>query len=187
MTLTQMTRRVVLNLGAGHAPFPIPDVYPPEEWEEVRVDADPDAVADVRADLTDLPFEDGFADAIVCVGVLEHFVEPQVPLVLAEMWRVLVLGGELKLLVPDLVAVAQAVVDGRLLDPLIESPSGNIRALDILYGFSPMLAEHPLWGHRTGFTSDSLAATLGSVGFGGSVFTDPTLAPFMLMADVAKQ
>lgn len=180
-------KRIVLNLGAGHAPFPLPDIYPSDGWREIRVDADPSAMADVQADLERLPFEDGSADAIVCMGVLEHFPEPSIPKVLGEMHRVLCEAGELKLLVPDLMAICRVVATGNLTNTLVESPSGPVRALDMLYGFSPMLAEHPLWSHRTGFTWGTLATVLSQCGFAGRVFTEADKAPFMLLADVFKK
>jgi len=47
-----------------------------------------------------LPFPDGFFDAITCIAVLEHLVNP--PYVLSEMNRVLKRGGRLIIQVPNI-------------------------------------------------------------------------------------
>lgn len=175
--------RIVLNLGCGVAPLGIPECFSDPDWQEIRVDADPTANPDVVSDLRALPFEDSYADAIVCMGVLEHIEEPSLSTVLGEMRRVLKLGGEMKLLVPDLQQIAVEIANGRLTEPLFDTSAGPIRALDMVYGFMPMMAEHPLWGHRMGFTPDSLAGWLGGHGFAGSV-NHSDAAPYMLVADV---
>lgn len=181
--MTTITRSVVLNLGCGSAPG-LPDLFPDDQWEEIRVDADPAANPDVIADMRALPFDDGYANAIICMGVLEHIEESSLASVLDEMRRVLRDGGELKLLVPDLQAIAVEIANGRLTDTLFETDAGPIRALDMIYGFSPLMADHPLWGHRMGFTGDTLAQWLGAAGFQGTI-AKPEAAPYMLTADVA--
>jgi SAM-dependent methyltransferase len=56
-------------------------------------------VSHVSADLTHLPYPDGFFDAIVCGWVLEHLPDPRPGL--AELARVLQPGGKLLLLVTE--------------------------------------------------------------------------------------
>ena len=123
----------------------------------------------MAADLRDLPFPDASADGVALMGVLEHFPEAEVPVVLGECHRVLRSEGELIVLVPDLLAVARDVVAGLLTDSVERSPAGPIRPLDMLYGYSPALVPLPLMGHRTGFTGDTLGAALSAAGFDGCV------------------
>ena len=55
---------------------------------------------DVVADITQLPMEDNFADAIVCKAVLEHVPEPHKAV--SEIYRVLKPGGKAFIYVPFL-------------------------------------------------------------------------------------
>lgn len=58
-----------------------------------------DRVSHVAADLTRLPYPDGFFDAAVCGWVLEHLPDPR--LGLRELARVLAPGGKLLLMVTE--------------------------------------------------------------------------------------
>jgi len=72
---------VLLNLGSGG-----PETHAPEPW--VNVDFWDGSGADVVADVMDLPFEDGCAEAIYCGHILEHLTyETEVPKFLAEIRR----------------------------------------------------------------------------------------------------
>lgn len=55
---------------------------------------------DIVADITNLPMEDGYADAVVCKAVLEHVPEPHKAA--SEMYRVLKPGGKVLVYVPFL-------------------------------------------------------------------------------------
>ena len=82
-----------LNLGCG------PDHMP--GW--TNVDYDESLKPDVVADLRHLPFDDGVATHVFASHVLEHFRwdEP----VLEEWHRVLRPGGEIVVIVPDIIGV----------------------------------------------------------------------------------
>ncbi len=165
---TATSLRTVLNLGCGNTP--LPEVrFPPSEWREIRVDASPSVNVDVVADITALPFGDGSADGVCCLACLEHVPEGLVGAVLGEIHRVLRPGGELLLAVPDLRAIAQAIVDGQLVDVVEHAPSGPIRPLDMLYGHAGYATLDPLMSHRTGFTAETLANWLRTVGFEGEM------------------
>jgi SAM-dependent methyltransferase len=63
----------------------------------VAVDLD-SPLADVHADITDLPFADGSFDLVVCLHVLEHVVDDRAAI--REFYRVLRPGGRAVLQVP---------------------------------------------------------------------------------------
>jgi predicted SAM-dependent methyltransferase len=84
---------VKLNLGSGPAKL--------AGW--CNVDADASALPDLHADIAHLPFEDESVEEIYASHVLEHFDyrEP----VLEEWRRVLVPGGQITVIVPDLFGI----------------------------------------------------------------------------------
>ena len=157
--------KVVLNLGCGSRRL---ETWP-EEWTEVRVDLDPGCNPDYVADLARLPFPTGYADGIFCDSCLEHVTEGHVGVVLAEWHRVLRPGGFLYLRVPDLEAIAELVVAGRLQEVVYRAGDIPIRPLDMLYGLASAHTEHPLMIHRMGFTAVTLSSWLSSFGFSGRV------------------
>lgn len=157
----------ILNLGCGTAP--LPGDWDPEEWLEIRVDAEPRTKPHVVGNLLDLPLADECADAIYCSHTLEHLCEHQLLTALGEMRRVLRTGGMATIRVPDLQAVAEAVVKDDMITPLYNCPAGDIRPLDVIYGHPGMVAGNVLMAHHTGFTASVLRAWLGAAGFTGKV------------------
>jgi len=95
-----------VNLGCGRdvtKKFPMP-------WLNVDVEG---PAADVLCDLRQLPQEWTEAvDEVRASHVLEHFFPEEMPLVLAEWQRILVPGGTVRIVVPDLKIVAEALVKG---------------------------------------------------------------------------
>ena len=138
-----------LNLGSGERPLP----------GFVNVDTLADAPGvDVVADVTQrLPFDDGSAELIYAVHLLEHVATDRVPEVLADWRRVLRPGGVLMVAVPDLDAIARILVDraGWFTPP--HNPW-----LGAIYG-----GQKDEWDfHKTGFTAPWLAHLLENAGFG---------------------
>lgn len=92
----------VLDAGCGASIFPI---YLHRQGHHVAacdVDLDmdligPTGVAYTRADLTDLPYEDGRFDAAFCISVIEHLPRERMRDALWELHRVLRPGGKLLL------------------------------------------------------------------------------------------
>lgn len=80
---------IILNLGSGVTSIR-PDV--------INIDFYPFQNVDFVADISNLPFEDGIADAVICECVLEHVKDPQA--VVSEMHRVLKPGGLVYVVVP---------------------------------------------------------------------------------------
>lgn len=96
-----------LNLGSGQRPFAKPFI---------NIDAQAKWKPDVVADCADLApdFEDASCDLIVLSHVLEHFGCGEGQGVLAEAHRLLQPGGSLIVSVPDIRALAQRWLLGKL-------------------------------------------------------------------------
>jgi len=71
-----------------------------ERGDVVAVDLSRQGRPDVAADLKNLPYPDGTFDAVFCSQVLEH--EPEPAALLAELYRVIKVGGALVLTAPHL-------------------------------------------------------------------------------------
>lgn len=136
-------------------------------WEEIRYDIDPAVEPDIVGESQDMSLiDDAAVDAVWSAHNIEHVWSFEVQPVLREFRRVLAPGGFLVVLCPDMLQLAQAVVQGRLEDTLYESPAGPIRTIDILYGHQPSIqAGNHFMAHRMAFTSDTLAAHLRDAGF----------------------
>ena len=139
------------------------------QWEELRLDIDPAVAPHIVGSMTDMrAVADASVDAIYSSHNIEHLYPHEVPLALAEFRRVLKPEGFAVVTCPDLQAVAELVVQDKLLQPAYQSPAGPIAPLDILYGHRPALARGNLFmAHRTGFTLNSLMQTFNAAGFAG--------------------
>lgn len=101
----------VLDLGAGRnnvarQMFPDADV--------VRVDINENVQPDVVADVRELPDDLGEFDAIVASHLLEHFGRTEATPLLQHWFSHLKSGGELHIMVPDLVWAAEELVKQRV-------------------------------------------------------------------------
>lgn len=96
-----------LNLGSGQRPFQKP-------W--VNIDAQARWEPDVVADCSSLAYTDSSAEMIVLHHVLEHFGCGEGIALQREAWRLLQPGGSLLIFVPDMRALAQGWLMGRLDD-----------------------------------------------------------------------
>lgn len=126
---------MLLNCGSGQRPFAKP-------W--VNIDAQERWQPDLVADCSRLPYEDGSCDMIVLHHVLEHFGCGEGEGLIAEAHRLLQPGGSLLVFVPDMRALAQAWLMGKM-DTQIYMTS--------VYG-AFMGDDHDR--HRWGFTRESL-------------------------------
>ena len=98
-----------------------------------------------------LPFKDEFADMVHAAHVLEHFSRKEIPDVLDEWLRVLKVGGELRLEVPNLEFSAKEIVKHGGLS------SGG---MDVLYGQQAYETDY----HKCGFTPALLKHVLQAKG-----------------------
>jgi len=162
-------QRHVLDVGGGHRDFTLPAHY--ADWRRLMLDIDPKAEPDVLIDarrLATLP--GGQFDAVYCSHNLEHYHEHEVAQVLAGFAHVLKApAGFVEIRVPDVHALAvEIATHGRELDDtLYTSPAGPIRLIDVLYGYSRMIAESGVdfYAHKTGFTRATLRRALQAAGF----------------------
>lgn len=113
---------------------------------DIREDMHPDVVCDVRY----LPVDDEVFDIVFSSHTLEHFGWAHVDKVLKEWVRVLKVGGELRLVVPNLRHVAKRLLDDTVL------------ATDmwVLYGEQ----DYPKNFHAVGFTPRTIQSLVESLG-----------------------
>ena len=100
----------ILDLGCGHSDTSR-RMWP--DAEIVRVDNDPDVLPDVLADVCGLPGDLGQFDAILAAHILEHLPRTAAIPALKHWLEFLKPGGELHLMVPDLVWAAEELVRQR--------------------------------------------------------------------------
>lgn len=113
---------------------------------DIREDVHPDVVCDVRR----LPVPDQTFDIVFSSHTLEHFGWTSVDKVLKEWGRVLKVGGELRIVVPNLRHVAQRLVDDK------PWPTD----MWVLYGEQ----DYPKNFHAMGFTPNILKSLVESMG-----------------------
>lgn len=144
-----------LNVGCGKMIL--------DGWVNVDVQANPKASRppDLLSDIRKLPIDDGSADVLMAVHVVEHFYRWEVGALLAEWRRVLKDGGLLILELPNLEAACRNVLAG-LTDQMGMWP---------LYGDPGH--KDPYMCHRWGWTPVTLARELEAAGF-RNIKTAPT-------------
>ena len=114
-----------------------------------------DDVADVVAPADRLPYGSGTVEEITALDLLEHFPAFRTQDVLAEWHRVLVPGGRLTVKVPNLLHLAQSIVND-------DHTALRIRNIYGGHRFGP----DGEWDcHHTGFTPPMLHRALHAAGF----------------------
>lgn len=134
-----------LDIGSGE--FPASGFGAGDGWTTV----DLYRPADMKADMAELPVEDGSIEAIVCSHALEHVARERVPAILAEWFRVLQVGGSLMVLVPNLDYAAKR---------WLETPDDE-RPMELLFGLQRDEGDF----HRTGWNATTLERDLARAGF----------------------
>lgn len=134
-----------------------------DDYQEgyVNLDLREDCRVELVADVRHLPFADGSVDELLANDCLEHFPADQTGPLLAEWRRVLVAGGTLTLKLPNLYALARALIayddvgNRTVVKALVRNIYGGHR-------FGPEGA----WDtHHHGFTIGTLIDTLDAAGF----------------------
>jgi ubiquinone/menaquinone biosynthesis C-methylase UbiE len=160
--------KTVLHVGCGqYDPKKLHIIFRNEEWREIRLDIDPSVNPDIVGDMTRMDgVPDASVDAIWSSHNIEHLYWHEVLVAFKEFQRVLKPDGFVYITLPDIQAVAKHVAEGNLEDPLYESPSGPICAIDILYGHRPSLRQgYYFMAHKTGFSPKTLGQRLHEAGF----------------------
>jgi SAM-dependent methyltransferase len=137
-------------------------------WKEFRVDISPETKPDAVASLVDLKgvIADNSVEIVYCSHVIEHFYAHEVPLVLAEVIRVLRRDGVAVFRCPDLTQIVQQLDPSNLDRPIYSSPAGDITVLDIIYGHrDSIIVDGDHMAHRSGFTEEYFAKHLLDAGF----------------------
>jgi len=170
-TVTQIletSRKKVLHVGCGpYSLSGLHETFRTDEWQEVRLDIDPNVKPDIISSITDMsPVSSQSVDAIWSSHNIEHIYPHEVPIALAEFYRVLKPGGFVLITLPDIQKVAEYVAQGNLEEPLYISAAGPIAAIDILYGLGTDLAKGKYYmAHCTGFTQQTLTQKMQQAGF----------------------
>jgi predicted SAM-dependent methyltransferase len=105
----------------------------------------------VNADMWDLPYPDNSIKRVYSSHALEHLAKAQIIPTLKEWYRVLIPGGEVGIVVPDLEWCVKGWLEHKT----------NDWWLDIIFGNQ----DHEGEFHKTGFTVDMLGWYLKQAGF----------------------
>lgn len=168
ISLESQPKKRLLHVGCGpYHPLALPPLLRTGEWQEVRLDIDPDVEPDVVSSITHMPMvADGTFDAVYSSHNLEHLYAHEVPLALAEFYRVLKPGGFALITLPDIQKVAELLIKGNLEDTLYVTYAGPLAPVDILYGQRSAIAAGRIYmAHKTGFTAATLRQKLEQTGF----------------------
>jgi predicted SAM-dependent methyltransferase len=128
-------------------------------WTNCDLEKHPGAKRDpdIFCDVSKVPLDDGIADELLSVHILEHFYQWEVAGVLAEWHRLLKVGGKLVIEMPDIRKAALNLLDG-----------GNDQmAMWPIYGDQTL--KNPLMCHKWGWTYKTLLPVLINAGFEGIV------------------
>lgn len=138
-----------------------------DSWSEIRFDIDESVNPDIVGSMLNMDkVDDSSVDAVFSSHNIEHLYAHEVPVAIAEFFRVLNDEGYLVITCPDLQSVAKLVAEDKLIETAYSSPAGPISAIDILYGHRKSLASGNLYmAHNCGFTQRILDGTLRGGGF----------------------
>lgn len=98
----RIKKKALLNLGCGSRYHP--------SWVNVDLNGDNKEVAKVNI-VNGLPFNSSSFAAIYCSHLLEHLPKTKAPFLLKECFRVLIPGGIIRVVVPDLEVIAKLYIE----------------------------------------------------------------------------
>lgn len=167
-TLVDRSDKIFLNVGCGDKNnIRLPECFQGHGWHQVRLDIDPSLEPDIVADITDLSrVKASSVEAIYSSHNLEHLNLHQVDTALKQILNTLKPGGFFLVTLPDIQAVAEWVVEGKLMEVMYQSPMGPIRPIDVLFGHQGAIESgNKFMAHKCGFDKNSLAEALTVAGF----------------------
>jgi SAM-dependent methyltransferase len=166
--LNEEGKKILVHVGSGSPNNrPLPLCFEAEQWMEVRVDIDRRTQPNIVASVTNMPgVPDEGAHAVLSSHTHEHLEDHEVAQGFDEIYRVLKKGGFLMMNVPDLAAVAEMILEGRVDEVIYDSKAGPVRPIDMLFGHQDSIKRgNSFMAHRTGFTAERLQAFCLSAGF----------------------
>lgn len=113
--------------------------------------------ADIVAPAHAIPLEDGVAEEVLAVHLVEHVFAWEVPALLAEWYRLLAPGGRLVLEMPDLMKCARNLIDKR------EGRKPDQLHMWGIFGDDTL--RDPFMMHKSGWWFDRLAPLVKAAGF----------------------
>jgi predicted SAM-dependent methyltransferase len=132
--------RLGLNIGSGGRPF---SSTPEVKW--VNIDCQEKCKPDIVADASSLPMiQDGSVDYVVLQHTLEHYGSGEGVGLLKEAYRVLCHLGSLVVTVPDMRALAEGWIAGKI--------TTETYMINVYGGYMGSEADR----HKFGFTKDTL-------------------------------
>ena len=156
-----------LNVGCGPIDSPKIRGFDNDDWKEIRLDIDEGVNPDIVGTLTDMKLvETASVDAVHSAYNIDHIYPHEVPIALAEFYRVLKEDGIVYIRCPDIQLISEAVINDQLLEALYESPAGPISPIDIIYGNRQEIVEgNEYMAKKCGFTYSVLNMAFWEAGF----------------------
>ena len=156
-----------LNVGCGPVDSPKIRGFDNDDWKEIRLDIDEGVNPDIVGTLTDMKLvETASVDAVHSAYNIDHIYPHEVPIALAEFYRVLKEDGIVYIRCPDIQLISEAVINDQLLEALYESPAGPISPIDIIYGNRQEIVEgNEYMAKKCGFTYSVLNMAFWEAGF----------------------
>ena len=156
-----------LNVGCGPIDSPKIRGFDNDDWKEIRLDIDEGVNPDIVGTLTDMKLvETSSVDAVHSAYNIDHIYPHEVPIALAEFYRVLKEDGIVYIRCPDIQLISEAVINDQLLEALYESPAGPISPIDIIYGNRQEIVEgNEYMAKKCGFTYSVLNMAFWEAGF----------------------
>ena len=156
-----------LNVGCGPVDSPKIRGFDNDDWKEIRLDIDEGVNPDIVGTLTDMKLvETASVDAVHSAYNIDHIYPHEVPIALAEFYRVLKEDGIVYIRCPDIQLISEAVINDQLLEALYESPAGPISPIDIIYGNRQEIVEgNEYMAKKCGFTYSVLNMAFSEAGF----------------------
>lgn len=156
----------VLHVGCGSSP--LPNLWP--HAEEIRLDLDPESKPDILGGMDNIPLPDNSVDAIYTSHTLEHVFQHEAVIALGEFLRVLKPDGYAMVIVPDIQAVAQRIIDDEVYAPVYMAGDIPVSAMDMFYGHQALAeagerGKEYKFAHKFGYTPKTLGYALQIAGF----------------------
>ena len=159
--------KTFLNVGCGPKSESKIRGFDNDDWKEIRLDIDEGVNPDIVGTLTDMKLvETSSVDAVHSAYNIDHIYPHEVPIALAEFYRVLKEDGIVYIRCPDIQLISEAVINDQLLEALYKSPAGPISPIDIIYGNRQEIVEgNEYMAKKCGFTYSVLNMAFSEAGF----------------------